>query len=443
MKKLAAAFFILLFASTASAQVILQPSTNSRMDGLGVANWQVEDDFNIWMNPAQISNYKNNVYGELGLYTACSQPSSSIACPNQDGIQSGTQWGGMNMDVSYGTWGLYIGRPYSAPLFNSAAANPLGVSGWGLGGPLYLMNLDLSGGTSPSNNRVDLFYGLHSAQPLGFYLSYADQEQKNTTGGVTTKDNSSEWNLGAGGIFMSGMLEGSLNITIPTSKCNDPAGFTVNCGFLGPNQTKSDAGPSVALFVRHHANMGNSKLLSSVQVMSIDGSSKDTSGTGFKTDDTAVAWRLDTTLNAKPIPDALVLAGIGIAGSNEEVKFNQGGGKITFDNLAIPLNVAVEHQTLKSLKTRFGLTKPLYNSAKCKDTTPGGGSCPIFIGGNDKTTTVSDGAATASLGLGWAVMDNFMIDAVINQDIVFSGTYVISGVAESLSSKISATYRFD
>ncbi|MBI3595752.1 MAG: hypothetical protein HY203_01200, partial [Nitrospirae bacterium] len=54
MKKLAAVFFILLFASTASAQVISNPSTNARMDGLGVANWQIEDDFNIWVNPAQI-----------------------------------------------------------------------------------------------------------------------------------------------------------------------------------------------------------------------------------------------------------------------------------------------------------------------------------------------------------------------------------------------------
>jgi hypothetical protein len=39
-------------------------------------------------------------------------------------------------------------------------------------------------------------------------------------------------------------------------------------------------------------------------------------------------------------------------------------------------------------------------------------------------------------------MDNLMIDAVINQDVIFSGTYAISGVPETLSSKLSATYRF-
>ncbi|HTN43521.1 MAG TPA: hypothetical protein VMN77_06955 [Nitrospiria bacterium] len=448
MKKLAAVIFTLLFASTASAQVITNPSTNARMDGLGVANWQIEDDFNIWINPAQVTNYKNNIYGELGTESTSSPCSVSIplgvgGCGAisgtgfNDSMNSGSQWGGMNMDVSYGSWGVYIGRPTNGSI---NGASPLGLSSFNLSGPLGMMNQQAAFGPSGTgsplgNNRVDLFYGLHSATPIGLYLSYADQYQKNTVGGVTSKDESTEWNLGAGGIFGGGMLDGTVDITVPSSKCSNAA---PSCG----NTYKSDAGPSFAILVRHHANMGNSKLLTTAQILSIDASTKDSSGTGVKVDDTTLGWRLDTALNSKPNPDTLVVAGIGLAGANREAKVNQGGGKVTLDNLAIPVNIAVEHQTFKVVKTRIGLSKPLYNSSNCKDSTPTGGGCPIFVGGLDKSNTVSDGAATFSLGLGWAVMDNLMIDAVINQDVIFSGTYAISGVPETLSSKLSATYRF-
>jgi hypothetical protein len=315
----------------------------------------------------------------------------------------------------------------------------------------------MGAGTPPTNNRVDLFYGLHSAQPIGLYLSYADQSEKNTDTGVTSKDEATEFNIGAGGVFGGGVIDAAVNITLPpTSKCSDVAGAHVNCGsfpnpappptFLpAPNQFKSDAGPSFALLGRHHANMGNSKLLSTAQILYIDASSKDSSGSGTKIDNTTMGWRIDTALNSKPIPDALVVVGIGLAGANTEAKFNQGGGKVTVDQLAIPVNVAIEHQTLKSLKTRFGLSKPLYNSSNCKDTA-GQSFCVTGLGNSSttitKVDTVSDGAATASFGIGWAVMDNLMIDAVINQDILFSGTYMISGVSETLSSKLSATYRF-
>ncbi|HET6465276.1 MAG TPA: hypothetical protein VFH55_06680 [Nitrospiria bacterium] len=473
MKKLAAVFFTLLFASTASAQVIMSPSTNARMDGMGVANWQIEDDFNIWINPGQISNYKNNVYGELGIYQAgssnvttspnASGGGNSVTNPNQDGIISGSQWGGMNMDVSYGEWGVYIGRPYTGasvltsidnptttptPHYTMVGASPLGLASFGLSGPLGMMGA----GSTPTNNRVDLFYGLHSAQPMGLYLSYADQSEKNTIGGTTNKDDATEWNIGAGGIFGGGVLDAAIDITLPPSaKCNDSTGGNVSCGFdpstglPAANQFKSDAGPSLSLLGRHHANMGNSKLLTTAQILYIDASSKDTSGSGIKIDNTTVGWRIDTALNSKPIPDALVVVGIGLAGANTQAKFNQGIGKVTLDQLAIPVNIAIEHQTFKVLKTRFGLSKPLYNSSNCKDTA-GAGFCVTGTGFSGttltKVDTVSDGAATVSFGVGWAVMDNLSIDAVVNQDVLFSGTYMISGVAETLNTKLSATYRF-
>jgi len=144
MKKLAAIFFTLLFASTASAQVISNPTTNARMGGLGVDNWQIEDGFNIFINPAQLSNYKNEVHAELGSWGSTdSVTTHPFGGVNNDRINP---WGGMNIDASYGGWGVYLGRPYSTT------------------GPLTAMGV-----TPPAANRFDLFYATHG-MPLGFYL---------------------------------------------------------------------------------------------------------------------------------------------------------------------------------------------------------------------------------------------------------------------------------
>ena len=293
MKKFAAILVTgLLFASTASAQVISNPTTNARMDGLGVSNWQIEDDFNIWINPAQITNYKNGAYIELGTDDCSRDPlvsATSGNCGNATTTNTGGNdpaiggtgvndrsvgaFGGLHLDASYGTWGVYVGRPYSGPLNTMEGAGS---------------------GTAPSANRFDLFYGLHG-MPFGFYLSYADRSDKETPAGIpAAKDEASEINLGVGGIFGGGVIEAALNVGLPSSKCNDDGtvgGF--NCGGValpGDSTVKEDAGMNYALLVRHHAGA----LLTTAQIISVDASTKDSVTTTDKTDDTTLAWRIDT-----------------------------------------------------------------------------------------------------------------------------------------------------
>ena len=118
MIRLAAIFMTLFFVSSASAQVISNPTTNARMGGLGVSNWQIEDDFNIWINPAQLRNYKNAIYGELGTDPCASADVSnlglgggcgdSVESSGHNNRNAGSAWGGMNMDAPYGGWGVYL-----------------------------------------------------------------------------------------------------------------------------------------------------------------------------------------------------------------------------------------------------------------------------------------------------------------------------------------------
>lgn len=422
MKKLAAIFVTLAFVSSASAQVISNPTTNARMEGLGVSNWQIEDDFNIWINPAQLKNYKNAVYGELGT-DPCGVPGgacgSGISDTGHNERNATSAWGGMNMDAPYGGWGVYLGRPYAGPLAGIAAVDAEGNSG----------------GAAPTTNRFDLFYSSQGL-PLGFYLSYADRSEETKTGAGKLTSEASEINLGVGGLIMNNMLDLALNVGLPSSKMQDTSAGT---------KTDDDASVNISLLARHHGSAGgNGKLLTTLQILLGDSSTK-TSG-GAKLDSTSTTISLDTALNSNPNPDTLLVVGIGIVSTESEAKTKPTGSKVETSILTIPVNLAVEHQTFKKLQTRVGLSKNIYSSFECKgaaSTSAATCTSGAFTANGDKFESTTTGPATVSMGLGWAVADNLMLDAVINQDILFTGTYVVSGVPETLNSMLSATYRFN
>ena len=390
MKKWAVLFIALLFTTTASAQVISNPSPNARMLGLGVPNHQINDDFNIWINPAQITNYKNAIYGELGTYAVAG--GTVVA----DDIAATTQWGGMNIGTANGTWGLYIGRPVG-PITAAIAGTPLSavLVGGGAGAAFPV---------APSNNRFDLFYALPNT-PVGFYLGYADTSVEiDPAAGASTDDTATEINFGVGALLMDGALDLALNITSASYESDTSVAAGVD-----------EDVTAWSLLARHQQDVGMGRLISTGQIASanFDESDIDT-----------IALTVDTALNSRPNEDTLVIAGIGITSTT----LSNGTDVST---LAIPVNLSVEHQTFSKVQTRFGVAKPIYSTTN------------VDVTGGAETTTVLDGPATVAVGLGWMVTDNLSVDAVINQDVLFTGTWLVSGVAESLSSVLSASWRFE
>ena len=128
---------------------------------------------------------------------------------------------------------------------------------------------------------------------------------------------------------------------------------------------------------------------------------------------------LGTALNAMPNNDTLVVTGIGILYENAENGFEM-------TTIAIPANLGLEHQTFKRVQTRAGIRKDIYHSVD---------------DGSD--TVVSDGYATVSVGLGVDVTDNLVVDWVVNRDILFSGTHLVSGVEETFASYVTGSWRFE
>lgn len=186
-----------------------------------------------------------------------------------------------------------------------------------------------------------------------------------------------------------------------------------------------------SLLVRHKMPIQNGTLLTTVKYIMADVSVKD-SVTGDKTDADFSEWHLGTAINSMPNPDTLIVLGIGIESSTFEAKDKAANTKYEEDTFRIPLNVGLEHQTFKRVKTRFGISKPLYDSRETKDTAA-----------QIETESVADGEATVSAGLGIHIGDGLEVDLVINQDVFFTGTYFVSGVPETVNSVISLTYRFN
>lgn len=102
----------------------------TRILGMGQQNHNVEDGFNIWLNPAWIPTYSNVIIAELGSQANAGVP-QAIA-DQSTGPTAGTQWGGFLHNWSpVGTWGVFIRRPYG--LADGVSGNTYGASG--IGGP--------------------------------------------------------------------------------------------------------------------------------------------------------------------------------------------------------------------------------------------------------------------------------------------------------------------
>jgi hypothetical protein len=387
MRKLVAATAaVLLLASTASASPIEKVVlTNSRIDALGLQNWHVEDDFNIWINPAQISRYKNAIYGEFGVdtCTACGDGATSTGVNDR----AVGPFGGFHGEMLGGTTGVWLGRPYAGlladPDFTALSAGPAAAL--------------------PTANRFDLFYAPGGGM-WGITLGYASQSEDSDSGDFDFN----EYTLGVGANLMNGGLEVAGTFAMADAEHNGITSATP--GATDDLDAKEDA-MGITLLARSHRDMGENKLLATGRVAWADYD---------ETKLSVLDVLVDAALNCSMHKGALMVLAIG-------AHYRDASNDVETSVIELPVNIAIEHQTFERVQTRFGVAKPLYRNVETDVT-------------GDDVETTEDGAATVSFGLGWQVQDNLVVDAVVNQDVLFTGTYVVSGIPESLSAKVSAAW---
>jgi len=492
MKRLfvTAILFSFLVSSAAFAAAGDVNTSNARLDALQVTNWQTDDDFVIWFNPARIIGNKNRVYGELGTYAAPALPAGS---PGMNDESTG-KWGGANYATSYGVWGLYIGRPYADDLtvMNQGVGVLTGVGYHGgfitdfrsLGA---VPNSTFDKAVANPDNKFDLIYGKElSSMNFGVRLSYAaysDTDDLGGTGAVTTsgKDisESSDITLALGAQMKYAPLDFALVYGKPSLKLenttDDSATSThdkISLADDGANNLTlmgrymSGAGKPVNVITTARIGMINNSSVAKQEYSTTAGAGLDYLEKRSKNDKTT-GIALDTALNTRPNADTLFIAAVGLnyATTTAKIKGVVETNRVTAGTvpagsyegtyavseekgryISIPLTIALEHQTFKIVKTRFSLSKPLYGSSSVTTVdetwTVGGGTTTQTATSRDKHTVLDNTPMSVAMGIGAEFSKSLLFDATVNQDVMFTGSYLLSGIPNTLLGKISVTYKF-
>lgn len=464
----------------------------SRIAGLGVNNWMLEDDANIWLNPSQVNNYPDEVWGELGR-------ARELGILPTEGIAIADEWGGASAEIGLfpGVVSLFVARPYTGRLRNCGIEGPWSTVAGIPPGADDLTKIPSAFGTKVTNapasvnlqaltpeNKIDLFYalGLGGAK-LGLWLNQAKDSDKDDyafeskptknpdDGTMVNERKSGELNFTAGGILENlgpvDKVELAAGLGFPSVKntyAEDWRNAANNKDYTIDRELKTDGAFNLNITARGIFSLTKkTNLIDLARYRSNNYSNKCT----IKEDSDADAdlevdgeiardqkrHRLDAgvALNSKVIKKTLVIAAIPfnyIKTSYEGTEKDNLTGATVEEHTrnesitSIPLNIAFEYEPFKSLAVRMGLSKPIYEKTKTEITDPdwAGGALTDLT---TRTDLFDPQTATAvSLGTGVKATDALTLDAVIQQDVIFTGTYIISGIPESLAAQITVTYRF-
>ena len=154
---------------------------------------------------------------------------------------------------------------------------------------------------TPMANRLDLFWAPNmGGLDLGFYLSYANAAEDNSSPGDSGDFDATEFNIGAGANLMNGTLEVAANVGIGSGEITDPAPGAETS--LGPADTETDV-MTISLLVRHHGSALGGDLISTLHYDRVD--TETTPAGAPSVDSTTDAVTLNSTLNSRPNEDTL------------------------------------------------------------------------------------------------------------------------------------------
>lgn len=497
---------------------------SSRTSAMGLTNYQTEDSDNIWRNPAYVVKYKNKAAGRLGSYTAL----APTAAPGAN--QRASAWGGVNLDVTVGTLGIWIGRTddttidqMDSPVGGTAyAALPGGYQAGPTIGTLGTVSAPCP------NKNLDVFYGLDlGAMLIGVRLNldmdtsdvkddYAVTKEPLAVAGfraTMTEDSvvTKARDLGLHvGIAMKDLpIAASVLIGMPsvssTATVNDKLETDINANGVVDSTTttaisdklESDGAMNIGVYVNGSVKMSDTTTLvptvifektknDSKRAMSYsevittaDALAASTTTTASarsgKRGDTGTVFGLDAAFNMKPNDKTLVVTAVGLGYStgettmkndiasdstvvgavtayNNEPHGTQDDIKVETTSINVPFVLGIENKSIKDGKViaRLGVKGDLYKRSKTTtsdtDFYTDAALTPDLNKENTvlKTESVLSGtsAATVTMGLGIKFSDSVMLTAVLNQDVLFTGTYMLSGVPESLFTGLSVGYSF-
>lgn len=422
----------LAFALITASLVSISNGSTTRLQSLLVRGF-IEDDSDIFTNPALVAYYPNLVIGELGVYSSyeSSKQASYLPC----------QWLGITHGMASFAGGLVFNRdipmvdviatydmrdevPFYHPIEPMNPIEVMGayaVDGMAVGARVYRIG---AGSTDET----------YQDQP------YGSLESKTTeSSGIWDLAGGIQMNMGEGskleGYFNFGLLSFSSEYEVTVSDTVGP-----DTTYTDVTKDESEGGKYIAFGGRWFLPV--TRRMQFVPIVEFStGSFTETAESPGTThpdiENKRMSFMGGIGVNTKLSRHSTLVVGVSTTYCSEKQEQEDDWTDET-TTFTLPLFQA----GLETNLTRWFIARMGVQKAHAKITekyfSEGGGSKQEYESTQTRTASPLD-----FLSLGFGIrLDRFLLDATLMEEIPFTGTYLLSGISENLCGQITATYHF-
>jgi len=435
---------LILAALISVTAVSLSFGSTTRLQTLRVGGF-VEDDSDIFINPALVAYYPNLVIGELGTYSA-----SSPYAKNGENLED--QWLGLTYGMETLAGGLVFNR--DIPMVSGIENYPMYYSGYPFDypirpiNPIEMMLAYESNGMAVGGRIYKIGAGHTDEQRVEdtTWTQYWRSDTKLTRG-------SGIWDFAGGfGMDLGGgnKLDAYGNIGLFSFSSEDEVTITwrdtlmaVDTSWTNATRDESEGGKYVGFGGRGFFSMNRRmRIVPLVEFSTMNFTEKaeevypDTTITS-ETENSEMSLKVGVGMNTRLARHTLLVCGVSFLYHSETTEPEEAGKRET-TSWTLPLfQAGIETDLTKWFIARLGVQK-----AHAKITEKYTGEAGSRKQTYESTTTYS-GSPLDFLSVGFGIkLDQLLIDATLIEEIPYTGTYLFSGISDNICGRITATYHF-
>ncbi|MEK6749555.1 MAG: hypothetical protein AABY83_10160 [Pseudomonadota bacterium] len=430
---------------------------NARNSALKQDYFSMQDDYDIWVNPALLQAYPNRVYSALGTALF------------SQGDDTHARLAGGQLTLGPVNAGVYMGRPYTGVIQNTLFSPGL------ISTPGNLIAM-----TAPSvavKNLLDLFLSMDlGIADAGLRVNinrYADQrfnpvgaQANGTSVNIDEqKVSGSDVNLVFGAALKSLPLDVSLSIGLPSFTNNYvyQESSTIGGTLDRQGHASLDDTTNIAATARMDVlalSKGLVRLSAQASRFSfkIGQTNRETTNGTATVDQTGESTLTSTELAGyatfllKPSEKITLIASGGLqyfhttytTASTDKLNANplRNSYANSLYHADFPARLGVEVAADGHWTLRGGASRNLYRIDRFSGGSSVAGGVTQPLSSPRQQTIDADPLVELALGIRYALDDAFLIDGTINKDILHTGSYLLSGVSDQLLTQISLIYKF-
>jgi len=440
-----------LFTKSAlvAALVTLVPvaalASTARVQSMGLQGDFIQDYSNVYAYPSSIVRYNNLVYGDLGTKDVTGGDLSDFE--DNSGPTPALQNSGRAMGAYLntwkwlpGTWGIQLNenhnalsQAYGAGYYDRNRNEGITLL-WGdkVGGAN--IGLLVEKANSSFNDGTDVTQPYTFAAPVFAPAGTNARQFINSVNAGLGVDDRNSWGVGAGVTFNWSGWEREQQADIAVHYRDNSLKVTDTAA----GQTLEDNGNS-SFSINARAQLAvsdNSYLTPVLNFYSMGRGTKFTDtvtpANNFDYDNSVTGYQVGLAESWVLRESDLLVMGLSVSGETIDYDDPSIAGdpfKVTY--MTTPsIFGALEVHPVGWWHVRMGAGKPIWSKLEIEDKT------------TSQKTTVKDSPIQYALGTGFRLGNRLDLDAVVNQDFAFTGSWGASGNSETPFSSLSMTYRF-